>query len=168
MSRLTPSFLSLPNAPWRNSMDTSSFSSSHCMTKGSNHLQNKICLLPRRTSFACDRQLCCSVWGWFRIRDLFQFCSFIERLYFIKCILLTFSLFFFALPSLVPNTLWVSPSYSRFRFLLTVNLWCWVSRCTISPRHNSFPLSYADPEICRLYLQLLKYTLWSTCLGFCD
>lgn len=41
LPELTPSFLSLPSAPWRNSMDTSSFSSSHCMTKGSNHLEKK-------------------------------------------------------------------------------------------------------------------------------
>lgn len=39
VTALTPSFLSLPSAPWRNSIDTSSFSSSHCITKGSNHLE---------------------------------------------------------------------------------------------------------------------------------
>lgn len=50
LPELTPSFLSLPSAPWRNSMDTSSFSSSHCMTKGSNHLGKKINMSPPRTS----------------------------------------------------------------------------------------------------------------------
>lgn len=35
----TPSFLSLSRAPCRNSRDTSSFSSSHCITNCSNHLQ---------------------------------------------------------------------------------------------------------------------------------
>lgn len=35
---LTPSFLSLSRAPLRKSMATSSFSSSHWITKGSNHL----------------------------------------------------------------------------------------------------------------------------------
>lgn len=38
LRRLTPSFLSLSRAPLRKSMATSSFSSSHWITKGSNHL----------------------------------------------------------------------------------------------------------------------------------
>lgn len=38
---LTPSFLSLSRAPFRKSMATSSFSSSHWMTKGSNHLRDE-------------------------------------------------------------------------------------------------------------------------------
>lgn len=36
---LTPSFLSRSSAPCRKSRDTSSFSSNHWITKGSNHLQ---------------------------------------------------------------------------------------------------------------------------------
>lgn len=36
---LTPSFLSLSSAPCRKSRDTSSFSSSHWITKGSNQLE---------------------------------------------------------------------------------------------------------------------------------
>lgn len=36
---LTPSFLSRSSAPCRKSRDTSSFSSNHWMTKGSNHLE---------------------------------------------------------------------------------------------------------------------------------
>lgn len=39
VSFLTPSFLSRSKAPCRKSRDTSSFSSSHWMTKGSNHLE---------------------------------------------------------------------------------------------------------------------------------
>lgn len=77
LSGLTPSFLSLPSAPWRNSMDTSSFSSSHCITKGSNHLQKINKLLPR-TSFTCGNIHVAPIWGWFRVRNLFQFCSFVE------------------------------------------------------------------------------------------
>lgn len=38
---LTPSFLSRSSAPLRKSMATSSFSSSHWMTNGSNHLKEK-------------------------------------------------------------------------------------------------------------------------------
>jgi hypothetical protein len=46
-SLLTPSFLSRSRAPCRKSRDTSSFSSSHWMTKGSNHLeQTQILALP--------------------------------------------------------------------------------------------------------------------------
>lgn len=77
LPELTPSFLSLPSAPWRNSMDTSSFSSSHCMTKGSNHLEKKINMSPSQ-DISCDEQLYCSVWGWFRISNLSQFWSSME------------------------------------------------------------------------------------------
>lgn len=38
LNRRTPSFLSLSRAPCRKSRETSSFSSSHWITKGSNHL----------------------------------------------------------------------------------------------------------------------------------
>lgn len=41
MTVLTPSFLSLSRAPCRKSLDTSSFSSNHMMTNGSNQLQKK-------------------------------------------------------------------------------------------------------------------------------
>lgn len=38
---VTPSFLSLSRAPCRKSLDTSSFSSNHMITKGSNQLQEE-------------------------------------------------------------------------------------------------------------------------------
>lgn len=41
MKALTPSFLSLSKAPCRKSLDTSSFSSNHMTTNGSNQLQDK-------------------------------------------------------------------------------------------------------------------------------
>lgn len=47
---LTPSFLSRSSAPCRKSRDTSSFSSNHWMTKGSNHLEeNSSAGTPLRT-----------------------------------------------------------------------------------------------------------------------
>lgn len=51
---LTPSFLSLSSAPWRNSIETSSFSSSHCMTNGSNHLKIKAILKSKVGRFHKD------------------------------------------------------------------------------------------------------------------
>lgn len=41
LKTVTPSFLSLSRAPCRKSLDTSSFSSNHMMTNGSNQLQSK-------------------------------------------------------------------------------------------------------------------------------
>lgn len=55
---LTPSFLSLSSAPWRNSIETSSFSSSHCMTNGSNHLKIKAILKSKVGRFHKDPKRC--------------------------------------------------------------------------------------------------------------
>lgn len=41
MTVVTPSFLSLSRAPCRKSLETSSFSSNHMMTNGSNQLQKE-------------------------------------------------------------------------------------------------------------------------------
>jgi len=64
---ITPSFLSLSRAPWRKSRDTSSFSSNHWMTNGSNHLwgiritkEITFCSVCRR---ACVRVCVCACVG---------------------------------------------------------------------------------------------------------
>ena len=59
---ITPSFLSLSRAPWRKSLDTSSFSSNHMMTNGSNQLQNEKKNVHRECFEYCSRKSVHAVW----------------------------------------------------------------------------------------------------------
>lgn len=64
---LTPSFLSLSKAPCKKSRETSSFSSSHWMTNGSNHLQN-----PNILTHICATCWLLFLQKWWYLRRVFR------------------------------------------------------------------------------------------------
>lgn len=84
---------------------------------------------PFKTSFTCGNSYVAPIWGWFRVRNPFQFCSFIEDYIHQLCLpnpwLVGWSL---SLHSCAASNMLSSqhppaiPFYSRLKFPLTIDL----------------------------------------------